>query len=114
MKIGGINGAGRISQAGAYSGAQEDAYSKNIKNQIAQAQKEMQQLSSDQELSMEEKMKKRQELAQKISDLNNRLQQHKLEQRREKQQQMAAEKDGSEKKEQKEYSNGYVPVDVRL
>ena len=80
MKIGGISEAGRMSQAAAYGG-QEDAYTKNIKNQIAQAQKEMQQLSSNQELSMEDKMKKRQELTQKISDLNNQLRQHEIEQK---------------------------------
>lgn len=103
MKIGGINEAGRMSQAAA-CGGQEDAYTKNIKNQIAQAQKEMQQLSSNQELNMEDKMKKRQELTRKISDLNNQLRQHEIEQRREKQQQMAAEKETSDPKSQERLS----------
>ena len=96
MKIGGMNGALAAGQTGASGVLEEDAFTKNIKNQIAQAQKEMQQLSANHELSMEDKMKKRQELSQKITDLNNQLRQHQVEQRREKQQQMAAEKKKSE------------------
>lgn len=96
MKIGDMNGALAAGQTGASGVLGEDAFTKNIKNQISQAQKEMQQLSANQELSMEDKMKKRQELSQKITDLNNQLRQHQVEQRREKQQQMAAEKKKSE------------------
>ena len=61
----------------------DDAYSKNIQKQIADAEKKMQELGDKEELSLEEKMKKRQELRQQISDLQNQLRQHQIEQRKE-------------------------------
>lgn len=63
-----------------------DSYSRNIQNQIVNAQKQLQELSSNEDMTLEEKMKKRQELQQQISDLNMQLRQHQIEQRREKQQ----------------------------
>ncbi len=63
-----------------------DAVSKNIQNQIANAQKQLQELSSNKDMSMEEKMNKRQEIQQQIADLNNQLRQHQIEMRREQQQ----------------------------
>ena len=63
-----------------------DSVSKNIQNQIANAQKQLQELSSNKDMSLEEKMKKRQEIQQQITDLNNQLRQHQIEQRKEKQQ----------------------------
>ena len=62
-----------------------DSVSKNIQTQIINAQKKLQDLSSNEKLSMEEKMKRRQEILKEISDLHNRLRQHQLEQRKEKQ-----------------------------
>ncbi|MBD5522424.1 MAG: hypothetical protein HDR03_14580 [Lachnospiraceae bacterium] len=82
MTINGINGANiqmGMNQA-------TDSYSRNIQNQIANAQKQLQELSSNEDMSLEEKMKKRQEIQQQISDLNVQLRQHQTEQRREKQQ----------------------------
>jgi hypothetical protein len=63
-----------------------DSYSRNIKEQIAQKQKELQELSKSTEMSLEDKMKKRQEIQQEIADLNSQLRQHQIEQRREQQQ----------------------------
>jgi hypothetical protein len=62
-----------------------DSYSRNIKEQIAQKQKELQELSKSTEMSLEDKMKKRQEIQQEIADLNNQLRQHQIEQRKEQQ-----------------------------
>lgn len=62
-----------------------DSVSKSINNQIANAQKQLQELSENKDMSMEEKMKKRQELQQQITDLNTQLRQHQMEQRKEKQ-----------------------------
>lgn len=62
---------------------QKDSVSKDIQKQIADKQKELQNLSSNSELGMEEKQKKRQEIMQEISDLNNQLRQHQMELRRE-------------------------------
>lgn len=66
---------------------QMDSVSKSIQNQIANAQKELQELSSNENLSMEDKMKKRQEIQQEITNLNQQLRQHQIEQRREQQNQ---------------------------
>lgn len=85
MTISGINGAStQIGQMGMNQAT--DSYSRNIQNQIADAQKQLQELSSNENMSLEEKMKKRQEIQQQISDLNMQLRQHQAEQRKEKQQ----------------------------
>jgi len=85
MTINGINGAN--SRAGQMGMTQAtDSYSRNIQNQIANAQKQLQELSSNEEMSLEEKMKKRQEIQQQISELSVQLRQHQMEQRKEKQQ----------------------------
>lgn len=65
---------------------QTDAVTKNIQNQIAKIQKQMQELSSNETMTPEEKMKKRQELQQQINDLNMQLRQHQIERRKEEQQ----------------------------
>ena len=72
---------------------QTDSISKNIQNQIANAQKKLQELSSDDKLSLEEKMKKRQEIQQEITMLNQQLRQHQIEQRKEQQSKGASMED---------------------
>lgn len=86
MTVNGISGANNSIQAGS-SGriTQMDSVSKNIQNQIANAQKKLQELSSNEELSIEDKMKKRQEIQQEINNLNQQLRQHQMEQRKEQQ-----------------------------
>lgn len=85
MTINGISGADtQAAQMGMNQAT--DSYSRNIQNQIANAQKQLQELSSNEEMTLEEKMKKRQEIQQQISDLNIQLRQHQAEQRKEKQQ----------------------------
>lgn len=79
MQVNGVNGGNGFMAARAASPAQ-DAVSRSIKQQIANLQKQMQQLSSNQEMGAEEKMKKRQELQKQISDLNIELRQHQMEQ----------------------------------
>lgn len=82
MRINSVNGTNqRPGQAGPMQ--KEDAVSKSIQKQIANKQKELQNLSSNQDMDMEAKSKKRQEIMQEISDLNNQLRQHQIEQRRE-------------------------------
>ncbi len=89
MTINGINGANtQIGQMGMNQAT--DSYSRNIQNQIADAQKQLQELSSNKDMTQEEKMNKRQELQQQISDLNVQLRQHQMEQRREKQQKQSS------------------------
>lgn len=87
MQIGGVQGAGGavpVSQP-SITGA-EDAVSKNIKRQISEVQKKIQELAQKQDMGLEEKMKKRQEYNQQIADLNAQLRQHEIEVRQEKQQ----------------------------
>ena len=56
MKINGFNGTN--TQTGAMGMAQaNDSVSKNIQNQIANAQQKLQDLSSNEEMSLEDKMK---------------------------------------------------------
>ncbi len=81
MAINGINGTNKQTAQMGMNQAM-DSYSKNIQNQIANAQKQLQELSSNKEMTLEEKMKKRQEIQQQISDLNMQLRQHQMEQRR--------------------------------
>lgn len=87
MQIGGVQGAKEAVSASrpSITGA-EDAVSKNIKNQISEVQKKIQELAQKQDMSLEEKMKKRQEYNQQIADLNAQLRQHEIEVRQEKQQ----------------------------
>ncbi len=96
MTINGINGANaQMRQMGMNQAT--DSYSRSIQNQIANAQKQLQELSSNEEMTLEEKMKKRQEIQQQISDLNMQLRQHRMEQRR-------AAVSGSEKRQAKSSS----------
>lgn len=83
MKINGLNGTN--SKIGGMNMMQSnDSVSKNIQNQISNAQKQLQDISANKDMSIEEKMKKRQEIQQQINDLNNQLRQHQIEQRKEK------------------------------
>lgn len=67
------------------AGPKMDSFSKGIQNQIANAQKQLQDLSSRKDMSPEEKMKKRQEIQKQVNDLNNQLRQHQIKQRNQKQ-----------------------------
>lgn len=85
MKVNGIAGMNtQMGHMGITQGG--DSYSKNIQNQIASAQNQLKELSSNKEMSLEEKVKKRQEIQKQIADLNNQLRQHQVEQRKQKQQ----------------------------
>lgn len=74
MTINGINGENtQMGQMGMNRAT--DSYSRNIQNQITNAQKRLQELSSNEDMTLEERMKKRQEIQQQISDLNMQLRQ---------------------------------------
>lgn len=80
MVINGVNGAGGAGmQAGAIGrGQAEDAVSKRLMQQIEDAQKKLQEISGNSEMSVEEKMKMRQEIQKEISELNSQLRQHQM------------------------------------
>jgi len=89
--IGSISGAdSNMQEAGFVANMQTDPVSKSIQNQIANKQKELQELSSDDKMTPEEKMKKRQEIQQEISALNQQLRQHQITERRKQQEQQAS------------------------
>lgn len=68
-----------------------DITSKNIQDKISNVQRQKQGLSSKQEMSAEEKAKKRQELQQELSGLNTQLRQRQAEARREQQREVLLE-----------------------
>ncbi|MCI8306529.1 MAG: hypothetical protein HFH14_00630 [Lachnospiraceae bacterium] len=78
-----LGGAAGSMQTGGLTGNRmSDPVAKNIQNQIATANEKLSQLSSDEKMSLEEKMKKRQELSQEIASLNRQLRQRQIEQRK--------------------------------
>ena len=94
MRINGLNGTNAPTGTMGM-GNVDDAVSKNIQNQIANAQKELQDLSSNEEMSLEDKMKKRQEIQQEIANLNQQLRQHQIQMRREQQSQKSSKDDAA-------------------
>ncbi len=84
MTISNVNG---ISFQAANSGgsAATDSVSKSLQNQIANAQKQLQDLAANPEMTPEDKMKRRQEIQQEITALNQQLRQHQIDQRKEQQ-----------------------------
>lgn len=105
MNINGIGGAGAQSApAGTGAGQAMDAQGKNIRKQIEDAQRKLQEISSNGEMSPEEKMKKRQEIQKEISDLNMQLRQHQAEVRRQQQEEKRATKNqgGGDRKPQEQ------------
>lgn len=85
MAIGNVTSTNNIQPAYTGRSIQKDSVSKNIQNQIANAQKQLQELSSNENMSIEEKMKKRQEIQQEITNLNQQLMQHQTRQRNQQQ-----------------------------
>lgn len=109
MKIGSATGTGGNIPAGHIGiGVPEDTVSRNLQRQIADAQKRLQEISSNGEMGMEEKMKKRQEIQQEITDLNQQLRQHQIEQRKEQQAKHASMADGAARRAQKPEGSGSV------
>ena len=88
MNVNAVNSAG-AQQSPIKPASSDDALSKSIKEQIMRVQKQLQELGQDKEMPMEQKMEKRKELQQQITDLNNQLRQHQIEMRKEKQQEKA-------------------------
>lgn len=81
MSIGGVSASKNVSAERIAKQEPVDAISKSIENEISDIQRQRQQVSK-QDLSVDEKMKKRQELQQEISRLNNQLRQRQAEARR--------------------------------
>ena len=78
---------------------QTDSKSKEYKNQIANAQNRLKNLAVDKELGDDEKSKKRKEIQQQITDLNNQLRQHQIQMQREEREKKAEAKTSAEEEE---------------
>lgn len=66
-----------------------DAITKSIQSRIQSKEQEIQKLAENDNLSSEEKMKKRQEIQKEINELNKQLRQHQMDMRRQQQQERA-------------------------
>lgn len=82
MRVEGIGSANTGIQMPVAQGT-TDELSRSLQGQIQQKQQELQKLSENSEMSAEEKMKRRQEIQQEITNLNMQLRQHQIELRRE-------------------------------
>ena len=103
-----VNGTGTTNmQAGMFSQAGAgDTVSKSLQSQIASAQKQLQELSSNDRMSVEEKRKKRQELQKQIADWNNQLRQHQIEERKKKQQEQEQKKANTDTRQKQNTTQG--------
>lgn len=87
MNVNGINGAGMrpdILKTG--TGNQTDPVSKDLQTQIEKLKNDLHEISASQDMSLDAKMKKRQEIQKQISELEIQLRQHQMEARREERQ----------------------------
>lgn len=87
MKIEGAGNTGIGVQAAMPQG--NDAITKSIQSRIQSKEQEIQKLAENDNLSSEEKMKKRQEIQKEINELNKQLRQHQMDMRRQQQQERA-------------------------
>ena len=76
MGIGSITSTGSMSVMQMTSSDLRDQKSKNIQNDITDAQQQMQKLASKEELSADEKANEKKKLQREISNLNTKLEQH--------------------------------------
>lgn len=100
MQVSNVNAAESARQVSREQiSATEDSVSKEIQGKITAAQKQRQELSSNTEMTAEEKADRRQKIQQEISDLKRELRRRQLEEQKKQQEE---EKAAKAKKEQKE------------
>lgn len=89
MNVNGVGSAGmqaNTAAMGAGEGGQMDPVSKDLQKQIEKLQQDLKEISANQDMPTEAKMKKRQEIQKQISDLQIQLRQHQMEAKREERQ----------------------------
>lgn len=112
MKIGSMTGGTMFSGNISAGGMRNDPVSRNIQKKIADAQKRLKDVTSDDSLPAEEKTKRKQEIQQEIASLNQQLRQHQAEQKRQDQEeQEKAVKAAQEEQTQQADTAG---VDIRV
>lgn len=85
MTISSVADMGNRMQTGMGGNMPNDSVSESIYKQMENAQKKLSDLSSNEEMPLEDKMKKRQEIQQEITSLNQQLRQHQIEMRKQRQ-----------------------------
>lgn len=95
-----VDGAGGHRVQGGITAQAMDPVSKNLRAQIMDAQKQMQELAANKDMEPEEKMERRKEIEQRITDLNAQLRQHEMELRQAKQQQVQQERQSEQARRQ--------------
>ncbi|MDE7428039.1 MAG: FlxA-like family protein [Lachnospiraceae bacterium] len=87
MNISGIGGAGmQPNKAGMGAGRQMDSVSTELQKQIEKLQNDLREISANEEMTADAKMKKRQEIQKQISELEVQLRQHQIEAKRQERQ----------------------------
>ena len=87
MNISGIGGAGmQPNTTGMGADGQMDPVSKDLQKQIEKLKNDLKEISANQEMPTDAKMKKRQEIQKQISELEVQLRQHQIEAKREERQ----------------------------
>ena len=87
MNINGTGGAGmQPNNAGMGADGQMDPVSKDLQKQIEKLKNDLKEISANQEMPTDAKMKKRQEIQKQISELEVQLRQHQIEAKREERQ----------------------------
>ena len=106
MGIGSVASTNSMSNMQMTMARSTDSKSKNIQNEITGVQQEMQKLSSDEEISVNEKMSERKKLQKEISSLNVELKQHQEELRRSQRREMMMAQLQEDKEVAKEEKTG--------
>lgn len=88
MNVNGIGGTGMQpnTAAGAGTGSQMDPVSKDLQKQIEKLKNDLKEISANQDMPTDAKMKKRQEIQKQISELEVQLRQHQIEAKKEERQ----------------------------
>ena len=108
MKIDSVGGSMFRSPS---STQQSDAVVRNLRNRIADKQKELQELGADKNMDSQEKLKKSQEIQKEIARLNQELRQYQTNRKQE--QREAASEEKTDSRDEQRF-NDYMPVDIRL
>lgn len=91
---------------------QSDAVIRDLRNRIADKQKELQELGANKNMDPQEKLKKSQEIQKEIARLNQELRQYQTN-RKQEQREAAASEEKTDSRDERRF-NGYMPVDIRL
>lgn len=112
MGVGSVSSMNSMSNLQTTMAGSTDVKSKNIQNEINDIQQQMQKVSSQEELSVDEKADERKKLQKEISSLNTELERHQEEfLRSQKREIMMAELQENEKPEEEEKAIGRAQTD---